>query len=90
MNARGSDDEGPGSAPRFLCDAEPEPLDVERLAELIEELRGLDPEAARIVELRFHDGRAIPDIARELDLSLRTVERSWAYARHWLREALAR
>lgn len=44
------------------------------------------PRHARIVELRFFGGLDAPEIAQVLDLSLRTVERDWHFAKAWLQQ----
>jgi RNA polymerase sigma factor (TIGR02999 family) len=43
-----------------------------------------DPEAARLVNLRFFAGLTLRDAAMSLGLSQRTAERQWSYARAWL------
>jgi RNA polymerase sigma factor (TIGR02999 family) len=42
-----------------------------------------DEVAAKIVRLRYFGGLTLNEIAEVLDLSLRTVQRRWAYARAW-------
>jgi RNA polymerase sigma factor (TIGR02999 family) len=65
--------------------AEVELLDLDRaLTRFAEE----NPRAARVVELRYFSGLELEEIAVALDLSLRTVERDWRFARVWLRDAL--
>jgi RNA polymerase sigma factor (TIGR02999 family) len=56
-----------------------------------EALRGLseaDPQAARLVMLRYFAGLSIPEAAELLDIAPRTADRLWAYARAWLRRAI--
>ena len=43
-----------------------------------------DPDAARLVNLRFFAGLTLRDAAVYLGLSQRTAERQWSYARAWL------
>ncbi len=43
-----------------------------------------DPDAARLVNLRFFAGLTLRDAAVCLGLSQRTAERQWSYARAWL------
>src|SRR5713101_7983306 len=43
-----------------------------------------DPDAARLVNLRFFAGLTQKDAAASLGLAPRTAERQWAYARAWL------
>ena len=52
----------------------------EALTQLAEE----DPDAARLVNLRFFAGLTLKDAAASLGLAPRTAERQWAYARAWL------
>src|SRR5947207_3814666 len=59
----------------------------EQLIELDEALNQLaveDPDAARLVNLRFFAGLTLKDAAVSLGLTQRTAERQWAYARAWL------
>jgi RNA polymerase sigma factor (TIGR02999 family) len=46
------------------------------------------PRPAKVVELRYFAGLELPEVATALDLSLRTAERDWRFARAWLRQAL--
>ena len=48
-----------------------------------------DPRRARVVELKFFGGLSMEEIARTLDVSLRTVHGDWAFARAWLYRSLA-
>jgi RNA polymerase sigma factor (TIGR02999 family) len=54
------------------------------LDEALTELAVEDPDAARLVNLRFFAGLTLKDAAVSLGLALRTAERQWAYARAWL------
>jgi RNA polymerase sigma factor (TIGR02999 family) len=51
-------------------------------------LERLDPRQAKVVELRFFAGLGVREVARELDLSVRTVEADWTAAKAWLRREL--
>lgn len=59
------------------------------LDEGLEKLEAEDPDAARLVKLRFFAGFSMPQIAEALGRSLRTVEREWTYARTWLHRELS-
>jgi RNA polymerase sigma factor (TIGR02999 family) len=61
-------------------------LDVDILAldVALEELAAKSPRLARTVELRFFGGMSAEEIAEEMDLSSRTVERDWQKARTYL------
>jgi RNA polymerase sigma factor (TIGR02999 family) len=54
------------------------------LDEALAELAVEDPDAARLVNLRFFAGLTQKDAAVALGLAPRTAERQWAYARAWL------
>jgi len=76
-----------------LSDAIPAParadaLDVEQLDIALTRLAELDPELARLVELRFFGGLSIEETAEVLGVSPATVKRSWATARAWLKRDL--
>jgi RNA polymerase sigma factor (TIGR02999 family) len=54
------------------------------LDDALTELAAGDPDAARLVNLRFFAGLTLRDAAALLGLSPRTAERQWAYVRAWL------
>jgi RNA polymerase sigma factor (TIGR02999 family) len=59
----------------------------ERLLALDEALSRLaeqEPQAAQIVKLRYFAGQTVEEAARSLDISVRTANRHWAYAKAWL------
>jgi RNA polymerase sigma factor (TIGR02999 family) len=62
--------------------------DVLALHEALERLALLDPDQARLVELRYFGGLNIEESAEALGVSPATVEREWAVARAWLRREL--
>jgi RNA polymerase sigma factor (TIGR02999 family) len=72
-----------------LVPAECRPDDVLALDEALERLEATDPDAARLVKLRFFAGLSMPEAAEALGMPLRTAERNWTYARTWLHRALA-
>lgn len=63
-------------------------LDVLALDEALEQLSTMDPQLARVVELRFFAGLTISEAAETLGVSTPTVERAWRVARAWLRQRL--
>ena len=63
-------------------------VDVLVLNEALERLAAIDPDQARIVELRYFGGLTIEDTAEALGVSVATVKREWAVARAWLRREL--
>lgn len=62
--------------------------DVVALDDLLQTLAKLNPRQAKIVELRFFGGMTMREIASEVNLGLRTVEKEWAMARAWMRREL--
>lgn len=60
------------------------------LDDALERLEQLDPQQARIVELRFFGGMTVEETAGELGISPRTVKRDWAVARAWLHGELCK
>jgi RNA polymerase sigma-70 factor, ECF subfamily len=62
--------------------------DVLVLDELLHGLEALDPQQAKIVEMRFFGGMTMTEIADALGMGLRTCEKEWAMARAWLRQAM--
>src|SRR5262245_33139404 len=63
--------------------------DLLALDEALTRLAAIDPQAAEVVRLRFYAGLPILEVARVLDISPRTADRTWAYARAWLRQSVA-
>lgn len=59
------------------------------LDESLEKLATVDPEAARLVKLRYFAGLTVEEAADAMALSPRTVKRNWSYARAWLQRELA-
>jgi RNA polymerase sigma factor (TIGR02999 family) len=49
-----------------------------------------DPQAAELVKLRYFAGMSIPDAANALNISPRTADRLWVYARAWLQDAIGK
>jgi DNA-directed RNA polymerase specialized sigma24 family protein len=48
-----------------------------------------DAQAAELVKLRYFAGLSINEAARALNISPRSADRLWAYARAWLRRAVS-
>jgi len=55
--------------------------DVLRINEALEELQGLEPRLASVVEMKYFAGLNFAEIAAALDLTERTVRRDWQKAR---------
>src|SRR5262245_9190896 len=64
--------------------------DFLELSDLLEQLAGADPKAAELVKLRFFAGLTGDQAAQILDMSSRSADLLWAYARAWLFERLSR
>lgn len=69
---------------------EEEPEAVVALEEALERFSQVDPDNAKIVELRWYGGLSTAEAADVLGVSTRTVERGWRAARAWLRDQLSR
>jgi RNA polymerase sigma factor (TIGR02999 family) len=65
-----------------------DPVDVIALDDALSRLAVMDPQKARLVELRYFAGLSIPETAAALGVSTATVGREWAIARMWLRREL--
>jgi len=68
------------------------PAKARELMELDDALRSLeelDPQQARVVELRFFAGLTVEETAEALGTSPRTVKRDWSVARAWLHGELS-
>lgn len=64
-------------------------LDILALDEALEALARIDARKEKVVELRFFGGLTIEETAAVLDVSTDTVTRDWAFAKSWLKRALA-
>jgi RNA polymerase sigma factor (TIGR02999 family) len=56
--------------------------------EALDALEAEDKTAAQVVKLRYFVGMTIPEIAEALDLSPRSADRHWAFARAWLKRTI--
>jgi RNA polymerase sigma-70 factor, ECF subfamily len=59
-------------------------VDVIKLDDALTTLATLDPNQARIVELRFFGGLSVAESSEYLGISERTVIRQWGLAKAWL------
>lgn len=69
-----------GPAAGLLIDADPT-LEIERF---VERLDREAPRKAHVVRLHLYRGLELPEIARELRVSVMTVRRDWQFCRAWL------
>jgi RNA polymerase sigma factor (TIGR02999 family) len=85
---------GGGGVQITLGDAQPaesaplDAVDVIALDDALARLALLDPQKARLVDLRYFAGLSIPEAAAVLGVSTATLGREWAVARMWLRREL--
>jgi RNA polymerase sigma factor (sigma-70 family) len=68
--------------------ADPEDM-LPALDEALARLESIDPEQARIIELRFFAGLSIEEAADAIGISPATLKRRWSLARAWLFRELA-
>jgi len=74
---------------RLLAGDDPHHMvDLIALDSALTELARLDPDQARIVELRFFGGLSVEETAEAMAISPATVKRHWAVAKAWLLRAL--
>ncbi len=58
------------------------------VSDALERLAAEEPAAAEVVKLRYFAGLTLEETAAALNISVRTVNRHWTYARAWLYEQL--
>jgi len=63
---------------------EEDTVDLLALDQAMERLEALDPDQARVVELRYFGGLSIEETAAAMEISVATVNRYWRAARAWL------
>ena len=56
--------------------------------EALDALAAEDATAAEVVKLRYFVGMTIPEIAEALEISPRSADRHWVFARAWLKGAI--
>jgi len=83
VQARVTLDEG------LLAGGSPGGIDLVALDEALQRLEAIDPEQARLVELRFFGGLTIEETAEAMNISAATVKRHWTVARAWLARELS-
>jgi RNA polymerase sigma factor (TIGR02999 family) len=65
------------------------PVDVLAVDEALQKLEQHDSRKAELVRLRFFAGLTLAEAAKALKISLTTADNDWAYAKTWLRVAMA-
>lgn len=63
--------------------------EVIALDDLLNRLAAMDPDQARVVELRFFGGLNVEETAEAMGISPRTVKREWQMAKAWFDRELA-
>ena len=63
---------------------EADTVDLLALDQAMGRLEALDPDQARVVELRYFGGLSIEETAAAMEISVATVNRYWRAARAWL------
>ena len=76
------------SLPAGIASPERPEMDLVALDDALNLLANLDPQASRMVELRFFGGLSIEEAAVVLGVSPATVKREWATARAWLQREM--
>lgn len=84
-----------GGQPRFSLDAARDQVLVEderliALDEALDRLGDIDPPRKRIVELRYFGGLTVKEVAHVLDVSPRTVDSGWSFAKAWLHREMTK
>ncbi len=62
--------------------------DLLALDEALQKLAALDRQAAELVQFRYFAGLTLPEAAELMEISPRTADRLWAYARAWLHQEI--
>jgi RNA polymerase sigma factor (TIGR02999 family) len=65
-------------------------LDLVVLDDCLRTLSGIDPQQARVVELRYFAGLTVEETAEVMHVSPTTVKREWRLARAWLHREIAK
>jgi RNA polymerase sigma-70 factor, ECF subfamily len=76
-----------GAADEFAPQAD---INLLALDDALTELANLKPVHARVIELRFFGGLTIEETANALKLSPATIERSWTFAKAWLKKEMTK
>ena len=71
-----------------LCVSDAPSEDLVTLDMVLTRFEVIDPMAAKLVKLRYFTGLSMPEAAKALEISLRTAERNWTYAKTWLHREL--
>ena len=61
---------------------------IERIHDAIEALSSIDPNRAKVVELKYFGGLTNDEVAESMSISASTVKRYWRSSRAWLQQEL--
>jgi RNA polymerase sigma factor (TIGR02999 family) len=64
-------------------------VDLLALEDALTKLTELDPRQAQMIEMRFFGGLSVAEVATEMGIPKRSVEREWTMVRAWLRRELS-
>lgn len=85
--ARGAQKRGGAAVRELLADRADSFIDPSQalaIDEALAKLAKAEPDAAELVKLRFFAGLSQAEAAAAMNVSVRTADRLWAYARAWL------
>lgn len=86
---RGGDAETVSLEATFQIAVENSEVDLVLLDECLKKLAEMDPQQAKIVELRYFGGCSLFETAEVLNISMATVKRDWTVAKAWLKYNLS-
>lgn len=83
---------GPGQVTHLnedpSADSAPNIVDILTVSQALDELQAVSERAAKVVELKYFGQLNNEEIAEILQVSQRTINRDWEYARAWLQARL--
>lgn len=65
-------------------DSPVESKEVRLIRDALNKFTQIRPRAAKVIELRFREGLTIPQVAEQLKIGTKTIERDTEFARAWL------
>jgi len=76
-----------GGSQQFALDSAEQALALDAA---LDRLHGMDPRAAKVLQLHYFAGLTVEQIAATLDIARSTVDRDWRFARAFLRNEIGR
>jgi RNA polymerase sigma factor (TIGR02999 family) len=89
-NKRGGNDAKVSLEETVLISTEEKGIDLIALDEALTRLAKIDPQQARVVELRYFGDLGLDETAEALNISRATVAREWNTAKLWLHREMTR